>query len=266
MKTKLLMLLLPLAMPVLWAGVFQIGEGTSASSRAPLSGGNDYSWSKMIYTKGEINAAGLGAASAINGIGFYVDNQVSDCEFTNQQVFLRHTILSAYSVTNQYPDSTNATLVYAGTVTFQGSGWCQLAFNQAFEWDGVRNLEILWLNYHGESYSPPPRFCNTSTAPEERLVYMSADGAFPTRYGDRKDWRPNLQLITAMAPSPGIRNQNGNLFLEWASLSGATGYKVYASDDPYSFSETPVAELGAQPTSYSIPSGGRKFFRVKATY
>lgn len=58
MKGISLMFLMILIGSLLGAEVFQIGTGTSEQNQAPVNGSSNYSWSKMIYTRTEINATG----------------------------------------------------------------------------------------------------------------------------------------------------------------------------------------------------------------
>ncbi len=221
---------------MLGAATYVIGTGTSYQNRAPVNGANDYGWCKMIYTKAEINAAGLASTGSITGIGLQVDNFPINYTFYNQHIFIRHLTASAYTQTNEpLPDSTSFSYVFSSAVTFQGDGWLQVAFSTPFEWDNVRNIEVLWKNWDGERQENYPQFRFTTSSPNYRAVYNHADGSFPTSSGTRYYNRPNLQIITAMAPEAALavypadnRRALNTASLIWKSGGGCpTSYDVY---------------------------------------
>jgi len=52
--------------------------------------------------------------------------------------------------------------------------------------------------------------------------------------------------------------------LTWESVPGATSYKVYSSDDPFTgFTEDTTGSFASESWSTSIPVG-KKFYQVKA--
>lgn len=235
MKSLSLVLVLALAATVMSAAVYTIGDGTDGFNKAPVDGNYEYGWSRMIYTAAEISSAGLESASHIAGIGFQLHNYVSNCGFTQQRIFLRHTDLSAYTG-NVGPDSTGFSLVFAGEVAFQDGDWQQLAFTAPFQWNGSQNIEILWKNLGGSQHIPEPKFRYTSTGTEElKLAYAGAYGAFPTGSVAANHRRPNLQLITPMPPAPAVAAYPGDggyalpgSRLLWKSGGGCpTSYNVY---------------------------------------
>jgi len=236
MKKWMIILFFTLITLSIRAEVYQIGEGTSSFNQAPVNGNNNYSWSKMIFTAAEIHAAGLSAASTLTGIGFYVHYPVSNCGFSNQFVFVRHTGATSYPAAGTvYPDDTGFSLVYSGDVTFQDAGWQQLSFTQPFTWDGDQGIEILWKNYLATSQGQDLRFRYSYTDPDYKLAYSGADGSFPESGVAPNNRRPNIQLVTAMAPSPAVAVYPvdggcalGGSRLAWKSGGGCpTDYDVH---------------------------------------
>ena len=52
-----------------------------------------------------------------------------------------------------------------------------------------------------------------------------------------------------------------NVVLEWEAVPEATGYKVYASEDPYDFGPNPIATVNTN--SVTLPAtAAKRFFRV----
>lgn len=264
MKRSTLAFFLLLGLMPAWAGVYEIGGGTSNTNKAPLNGNADYSWSKMIYTVAELNAAGLSGAREIAGLGFQLQNRISYDRYLAQRVFLRHTSASAYGGGNEYPDSTGATLVYAGPVTFHGSGWQQLAFSQTFLWNGSGNIEILWLNHHGSSREEYPKFYYSSGA-DQRLVYASGGSSFPTGPGTKVTWRLNLQLVTPMLPSAALAvyPATGGLAFEGSELLWQSGGGCPTSYDVYFGESNPPPRVSTgQTDDHYLPETlpGRSYF------
>lgn len=236
MKSLSLVLVLALAAMGISAAVYTIGAGTDGFNKAPVDGNYEYGWSKMIYTAAEISSAGLDSASYIAGMGFQLYNPVSNCSFTQQRIFLRHTDLSAYTG-NIGPDSTGFSLVYAGEVSFRDGDWQQLAFTAPFQWNGSQNIEVLWKNLGGSAPVTAPKFRYTSTGSVLKLAFAGVNGSFPTQSAVPDQRRPNLQLITPMPPSPTVA--------------------VYPSDGGYAL---PGSWLlwksgGGCPTSYNVHFG-----------
>jgi len=118
MKKLLLIPLLLLIVAFAFATEYIIGTGTSTQTYVPFYGLYDYSWSKTIYTKTEINTAGLDAEGNIDAISFYVGNTPSNFQMLDQRVYIRHTTLSAYETATDetgtgYPNNTVFTYVFS---------------------------------------------------------------------------------------------------------------------------------------------------------
>jgi len=193
-----------LAVGIAFADTYTIGTGTSTSSTNPFYGTYNYGWCKTIYTAGEINAAGLAAATEIIGIGFYVGNTPVNYSMENQFVYLRHTATSQYESTDtNYPGNATHTLVFHGDITYNGSGWHYIVFSSPFSWDGTQNLEFLYENLDTNNPTGYPTFRYTSTSTAYRTVYKGNDTAFPdTGTGSRTYSRANIQLITTTTTAP----------------------------------------------------------------
>ncbi|HON98692.1 MAG TPA: hypothetical protein PK222_10650, partial [Bacteroidales bacterium] len=222
-----------------FAAEYTIGTGTSTEYYVPFYGYYEYGWSKIIYTKAEINAAGLNQEGNINGIAFYVNNALTGYNMTNQKVYVRSipTDRTSYSGTgetgNGYPNNANFTKVYEGSISYTGQKWEELTFTTPFYWDNNSNIEILWENRYGSYYSTYPYFRYTSAS--NTCVYKYAT-SFPTGAGTIYSNRPNIKLIIVNEPpNPAVLVypiNNGYAFLNdtlvWQSGGGGpTGYDVY---------------------------------------
>jgi len=233
MKRLSLLCFLALVITGIWAEVYTIGNGTESSNQAPVNVNANFSWSKMIYPATDIINSGVVSATSIIGIGYQIQNPVSDHTLTNQHVYLKLTSETNYTDFNL--DTNNFTEVFAGSVTYQGNGWQQLTFSQPFTWDGSSNLEIVWTNHHGSSKLQYPKFYRWSTS-SNTLVYKSGS-TFSYGPGTPAYKLPNLQLITPMSPEPAVT--------------------VYPGDGGYALSGSRLIwkSGGGCPTSYSVHFG-----------
>jgi len=243
MKKLLLIPLLLLIVAFAFATEYIIGTGTSTQTYVPFYGLYDYSWSKTIYTKTEINTAGLDAEGNIDAISFYVGNTPSNYQMLDQRVYIRHTTLATYGTATDetgsgYPNNTNFTSVFQGNLTFNGGGWFEIVFSTPFYWNNTDNLEILWENWDGDYVSGYPNFCYTTAS--NTCVYKYQDNSFPAVAGTRFSNRPNIKFgIIDSPPNPAVLVwplNNGwaftNDILSWQNGGNyPTGYDVYLDDE-----------------------------------
>ncbi len=251
------------------AAVFTVGGGTGSQNYVPVNGNTNYGWSKLLFTLAELNAAGLSGASQISGIGMNVENYPANYTLYHQSIFLRNTTASAYAASGEaQPDSTLFTPVFAGTLVLHGPGWFQVAFSQVFSWDGSGGIEILWKNRDGTGQGDYPRFFYTGTSPAYRAVYKH-DNVYPTGSGTSYYNRPNLQLITPMAPSPAVALYPlaGGLMLPGSQLLWKSGGGCPTSYDVFLDTADPPAQLvstGQSSASYTpdLAPGTQYYWKV----
>jgi hypothetical protein len=271
MKKILLIPLLLLIVAFAFGAEYTIGTGTGTQNYVPFYGLYNYSWSKTIYTKTEINAAGLTTAGNIDAIAFYVGNTPVNYEMLDQRVYIRHTPLATYGTASDetgtaYPNNANFTYVFQGNLVYNGSGWFAIVFSNPFYWDNENNIEILCENWDGAYVTGYPSFRYTATPSNTYMsVYKALDAHFPTTadgVGTRTLNRPNIQLIKIdSAPNPAVLSwplNNGFAFLndklQWKSGGGyPSSYDVYldtidgttlVSDNQTGTTYTPALEPG----------------------
>jgi len=240
-KATLLSLSLLIFTLVLSADEYTIGSGSSSQNYLPIYGMFDYGWGKLLYTKAELNDAGLNSSARITAIAFDVANSPTFYTLNNQSVYIRHT--SASTLNNQYPGTTGFTHVLSNNYMFDGSGWKTFSFSQEFTWNNQDNLEILWENHDGSWANGGPSFRYTNTSPSYRGAYKHQYSSFPTSPGNTTYLRPNIRF-TAFPfnpPSPAVNPdpRNGNAMvgvdtdLQWQNGGGdPTGYRLYFGTDP----------------------------------
>lgn len=245
-KYILVFILLTLA-SLLAAGDYVIGDGTSTQNKVPLYGYNNYGWSKFFYTSDELAAAGFSGTVSITRIAFQLGDPLANYVTDNQYVYFRYFYDSTYgSATDNYPGTANFTLVYQGSVTWDGPGWVEIILDTPYDYvcGDYWGLEILWENHDGSGIGGPPDFCYTSTDPDYRAVYKHSNTAFPTSDGSRTRNRPNIWFSSppTEAPPPAIcglplNGETGvevNSALVWNSGGGDPDhYKIwFGTDDP----------------------------------
>jgi hypothetical protein len=202
MRNKLLYTLITLCLvAVLNAGDYRVGTGTSTQNKVPMYGYNNYGWSKFFYTADEMIAAGVTGTIDITKIAFQVSSSTTNYVMDNQQVYMRQFYDTSYaSSAVSYPGTSGFTHVYSGSVTWNGPGWVEIAFQTPFNYNSTWGLEILWENRDGSKIGGPPYFYYTSLS--NSAVYKSQDTSFPTVSGTRASYHPNIWFMTPATEEP----------------------------------------------------------------
>lgn len=212
--------------------VIQIGDESDWSGLFPFTSEYDYGWSTYILTPEQI-----GNSIEITEIQLNVANYPENFTMENQKLYLKHTTSSiGYSYLRNFLDTDPAlsTLVFEGSITWNGNGWQGITLDTSFKYDGYHNIQFIWVNYDGSGEQVLPRFKQADTdntisrscySNYSDLVYSHASttGAFPlTRLiGNISD-----PIISAI--SPATETLNGSvttLYLEVDSIF--TNYDLY---------------------------------------
>ncbi len=218
----------------------EIGAGRLPAWYTVTVGLYNYSWSQAIYLQREI-----GSPLRITAISYPFTEASPAYVMNNQHIFLKHTTLAQFpSGVYDNPETTGFNQVYAGSVTWNGSGWGTITLDTPFEYNGVENLIVYWQNLLGSRANGYPRFwCNTLAY---RSKYAYSDSSLPAG-GSRGDSRPNLRLHVAMPWSP--QPENGAPFVDtdavptlaWTNLGTAAYNALYFSTNQTWVTETNLA-------------------------
>ncbi|GEM_PF-1280140 len=245
MRKIILMALAFIVISFLYADIHTIGTGQSISG-IPFYGNYDYGWSKVIYTKDEINASALFTANNILGVCFEVYGNPRYYTKHDQRIYVRHTLATSYEMEDHepdpyYPGYANFQLVYQGSITYEGGGWYYFEFSSPFTWNGTQNVEFLFENWDGTDLQGYPTFKGSSTE-RSCAVFAYQMNSFPNDMdGGLYEVRPNIQLVTPattipppvtpLYPANNATNVPASSQLKWKYSIGATGYKLYLGTD-----------------------------------
>ncbi|HOB26928.1 MAG TPA: hypothetical protein PKJ07_02125 [Bacteroidales bacterium] len=125
--------------------IITLGSGTNQSGAYNPSPANVFWESRrlqFVYTKSEINAAGVSGPQLLKAIAFNV-SQAADKTHLNYEIRIGHTTATDASLNI----TTTLTPVYsASSVNFNSTGWKTFTFTTPFQWNGIDNIvvDICW--------------------------------------------------------------------------------------------------------------------------
>jgi hypothetical protein len=193
---QLLLLLLAL---FLWAGsslgqiTVTIGTGTSITTgTTPTVTPYKTYWQdgqdQYLYTKAELNAAGLGAGN-ITKLAFNVGGTPSTGTLNGFTIFMQHTTLTSHTtfVTSGW------TQCYTGNV-IAVTGWNTYTFTTPFNWDGTSNL-LIKVCFHNIEYTSTTHVYYTTTPSTVHPYWYGDIGSGCDQTVVRGNgFRPNVQI------------------------------------------------------------------------
>ena len=168
----------------------EVGTGTSTTNRIPFYGYYDYNWSAEILEQGDI---GLDNPVLITGIAYDVSNTPSNYATPVQKIFLNHTTATQWNDANyDDPGALGYHTAWEGDITWNGSGWHTIMFDQPFVYNGDDNLIVQYEDWNGMYSSGYPYFYYTYVSYHGKYKY--ADGSFPAISGYRGGYMTNVRL------------------------------------------------------------------------
>tara|TARA_Y100000389_G_scaffold46103_1_gene41010 strand:+ start:1410 stop:2243 length:834 start_codon:yes stop_codon:yes gene_type:complete len=202
-------------------GTYQIGSGTSNSSKSPFYGLYDYSQYGIIYLASEIHSAAgtsSGTSGTISSLFFQYDGWTGGYTVNNQTVKISHvgsaiqiergpTGSGSSSVDIDYSNVltlTNTTTVKSNFTFTKGSeDWEEIGdnvtgqstgFDTDFLWNGTNNILISWENRDGTWTSGYGHLEGTSATRRAHSWYK--DNSYPTTSsGNNINIRANIKLV-----------------------------------------------------------------------
>ncbi len=161
----------------------------------------NYSLSEQIYTADEIGEAGL-----VNSIAFY--NAGAKARTRTYQIYLATTNKTAFSSQTDWISTSDATLVYDGSVTMHAGRWTPILFSTPFDYDGVSNLVLIVDDNTGSYTSSPYMSCLVYPTSDCQALRIFSDGtnydpASPSSYtGTLQNVKNQIMLNIASCVEP----------------------------------------------------------------
>ena len=193
--------------------VYQVGTGTASSSTNGYRSGYAYGIFETLFSKAELQAAGLNAGDAIDALAWNVITKGSSQPISNFYVGMKHT-----SLTSLYyqPWQSGFTTVVSPMSYTSSLGWNIHTLNAPFVWNGTDN--ILIKQCHNNSYAANgyDYLQYTSTGSADMVHYYYSDynttaGCNYTGTGYHgSSTRSNIQFIKSQSFTINWTN-NGNV-------------------------------------------------------
>lgn len=261
--------------PVRWvsigSGIASIGDATAnlRTNLLPLNLNKNSSLSETIYLAAELGAE----ESQIMALSWEYA-AVQNLSGLPVKIWMKNT--TRQNLSSGWLDFEGYELVFDGIVDFvAGQSSLTLILDQAFEYTGAnlalrtsRPLDSLYYNSGNQFYY------NNLTATPLRSRYANGstnlDPITPATAGTGSSYVPVTSFSILIpgpeslsAPQVSISQGAEYLRLSWAPIENALSYQIFATNDPQSWPEVPVA--GTSETRWSIPaSQARMFYRVRA--
>jgi len=241
----------------------------STSNTMPFNFYWKNSVSETIYLASELQMT----AGTIVGI-VYANNFVQDLADKPVKLWLKNT--DAINLSTSWLSFDGYTLVFEGMIDFPaGVNEIFIPLDTPFIYNGNnlavrcnRPMDTVYFNSANHFYY------NVSTANPNRSRYLYSDSVTfdptaPSAAGTLGSNVPmtafiveNAVPLALAAPEVVVAFNAGSVELSWNQNPGYHAYRVYASDNPYNWPETPSATVFTP--SYSDTAANRKFYKVVA--
>lgn len=248
----------------------------TSSYQVPMNLFYENSVTETIYRAAELQMT----SGTINGIIYY--NTFVEDIVKPVKVWMQHTTES--NLTANWLDASTYTLVFDGVVHFPaGENIVHIPLDTPFEYTGG-NLALrvyhVWQDEYWSSsnqfyYTESLEFPNRSrcqaydgTAPLDPINLLDGSGNPFTGTVSSKIpltsflVNPAVPVAALDAPVVAISNVGTDILLEWPAVDGAYAYRVYASDDPQTWPEDPLAIVHTN--MYQTAAADKGFFSVVA--
>lgn len=216
-----------------------LGNGTSSTGTSTASPINVWYKSlhgQSVYTKAELNSAGIMGPHVITDIGFNVTG-IPQQVMPNYVVRMGHT--SATDVSSWVPLNNMEQVAHFANYQPTETGWNMLPLSQPFVWNGVDNIVVDTAFGLVASYSSSGTVQYTNMRDGYRYNWSdSSDQTNNFSAGSTHSYRPNLKLqlfpyiMVLDAPSVVIELSGQYPTLNWQAVPNASAYQVWTADNP----------------------------------
>ena len=237
-----------------------IGSGTAVNVSVPTNTWFDNSMTQQIYTASEIGAAG-----AILNIGFYHANVALT---RNLDIYIISTDKESFSGNNDWVNVTADDLYFSGSVNFAADAWTTVTLDNAFNYDGQKNVLIVIDDNTGSYWGNEGTDFLVFDAPNQSLYVHRSDIDYdPTAppydsYDSRRqDVKNQIRIGVGSAPAvprPMLfaANYTGGTQVELSWHSNQTSFEINV--DKTSVDGTSVNDViqlnGVSGNSYNLTS------------
>ncbi|MFM9026882.1 MAG: hypothetical protein ACKOQ6_02685, partial [Bacteroidota bacterium] len=259
----------------------QIGTYSSTNSNYPIRASTNYSYSQQVYTKAELNTAGISGRSHITKLRFYCSSVGSNiANSSNWTVYLKNQ--SSTNLGSSFESVTGLTQVFRGTISIT-SGWFEIVLQQPFLWDGSSNL-LVAVDENASGLSGTTSFGVFSlSALSYRLLYRTSatdvDPATHTTSTSQSSTSRNSIQFSSVSnsacsgtPTPGVLSSNNacliqpgtaDLTLSGFSTGGGLSLQWQESSDSATWNDISGANLFS---TYTTPVlSASHYYRCKVT-
>ncbi len=182
-------------------------QNTTNTTPSPIHTGRRSLHGQSVYTKDELNAAGIYGPVDILRLGFYV-NTASSTPLSSFMVRMKHT--DAINVAS-WQNATGMTTVYSNSSYLPTAGdWDMLTLSTPFSWNGEDNLVVdtAFGLISSSSDAGTVQYTNSSNgyrcARASSWDWFASDQTNVFSGGDLSSYKPNLRLtipyVTVSAP------------------------------------------------------------------
>jgi len=181
----------------------QVGTDDDETEFAPINSCNAFNYTQMIYTAGQLSAAGVPTTGVtISKIKFNIKDLAGSTESWNVwKLYMAHTTETEFDDDYVWIDPATFTEVFDGNIGTDEEGWFELELATPFVWNGTDNLVI------AVSENVEDAWCTTSfqaTDIDDRQVmnFSRWEEIDPLDPGSGEEWEvsrvsilPNIKLI-----------------------------------------------------------------------
>ncbi|HNX38487.1 MAG TPA: choice-of-anchor J domain-containing protein [Candidatus Cloacimonadota bacterium] len=245
---------------------------TVTTNNIPLNFYWKNSVSETIYTPREMQMT----SGTIQGVAYF-NNFTQTLTGMPVKIYAKNT--TSTDVSASWLDFTGYTLVFNGTVDFPiGSNAVYIPFSTPIAYTGGnfalrvnRPIDTVYYANTNLFYYSVPQYDLNRT----RYVYSDSETFDPTNPGiaatasTLSSYIPVTAFmvtgatpVTLAAPVVNATYNGTALSLSWTAVPGAYAYRIYSSDDPFTWPSTP--ETVVWTTSFTPSSAAKKFYKVVA--
>lgn len=181
----------------------QVGTGSNIREALPVNTSGKYGYSQQLF-----NALEMGGARTIYSLSFNcITNDNADA-VRNVKIYMGNVNNFEFEYNDwvdviglEVDDSEygNVSQVYNGEITIPAnSGWVTVVLDQPFEYNGIDNLVVAWLDNTGESHAERHFVCSNSTLGNS-IIATHNIGAFDLThveniFGNILQYRTNIRF------------------------------------------------------------------------